>query len=289
MKLACRLALALLLAACSRSENELAQGEQPSNAVTSPTVAAAVPAYYPPGYAEMKAAATIFARENFGSPEGDVYSVEDCAEGYENAEIDDVSDAKMLNLEALARRVAKHEHYLSQLFPESVYEEPLQEYERAAIALISKMPSPPVYDDGQGFVSSQDYDKWEERDWQLKEQLAAALEQRRQRLAPAAAKVAIGGECGAGEQPYIVKTQPVDGRLWMTTKFSFDLCRARKQDPWDLTSCRWTELAPDKEAYLSGRYVYLAKWRNGAARRGVRAFDGAMNAEGPVQVVIAQP
>ena len=63
--------------------------------------------------------------------------------------------------------------------------------------------------------------------------------------------------------------------MWVATKFSFDLCRARKQDPWNTGVCRWTELSPTEPSYLSGRYAYQVRWRGGPQRRGLRSFDGA--------------
>jgi hypothetical protein len=262
------------------------QQDQPASPIL--PAAPKEPDYYPAGYSEMKAAAAIFAKENFGMPGEGVHAIEDCQEPFENEEIDPAGDRKTLELEALARRVAKQEHFLSQLYPSEVYEQPLSDYERAALELALEMPPPPDYSDPNR-AENPAYDEWESKGWKLKERLANAIEERRRRLAPKARATIVGGECGAGEQPFIVKTNPADGRVWLTTKFSFDLCRARKLDPWNVEACRWTELSPEKESYLSGRYVYLAQWPGGGQRRGVRAFDGAMGEDKAVEVVIARP
>jgi hypothetical protein len=118
--------------------------------------------------------------------------------------------------------------------------------------------------------------------------LAGALEQQRASVQPAAPPIAFGGDCGAGETPFIVTTDPAGGRVWLTTKFSFDLCGVRRRDPWDVGQCRWTELSPSQESYLSGRYVYQASWPDGASGRGVRAFDGAGIGDG-AEIVRIRP
>lgn len=303
MKPACPLILALLLLAACDSSADMPESQAAPPGVTAPVALAAAqaqpsaPAYYPAGYAEMKQAAAIFASETFGKPEeskaiaayGNVYAIEDCQEWAENAELDQAVDRKTLALEALARRIAKHEHYLSQLYPAAVYAAALSDYERRAIEHHSLEPPPrPPEGDYESAVYLE-YQEWDSRDWKLKEELAKSIEARRKELAPNAMAVEPGGGCGAGEQPYLVKTQPANGRLWVATKFAFDLCRARKLDPWDTDSCRWTELAPDKEAFLSGRYAYQARWPDGKQARGVRAFDGAPSQEGTVEVVIRRP
>jgi hypothetical protein len=274
----------VVLGACDRpADQAAAPQDEPAVAVTS----AAAPARddYPPGYAEMKVAAAIFAKDTYGDfksqnrivdasgNEVDAYAVEDCAGGFEIAEMNTGGDPRQLELEGVAREIAKHRHYLSQLYPPAVWEEPLRDYEKKSIELTLRMPPPPDWSDAER-PENPLYDQWESQRWKLKEELAGALENNRQRLEPGEIPVTVGGECGAGEQPYLVKTEPADGRLWVTTKFSFDLCRARKLDPWNTEACRWTELSPTEPAYLAGRYVYQAQWRDGARRRGIRAFDG---------------
>lgn len=249
-----------------------------------------MPAYYPAGYAEMKQAAAIFAKENFGpfkrektiddatGKEGIFYEVEDCQEPFESTEINTGGDPTQLALEALAREIAKREHYLSELYSPAVYQEPLRDYERKSIKHLSKAPPPPKGDDVES-PEYQRYSEWASQGEKLMEALAVELEKRRQRLEPNSIPVSVGGGCGAGEVAYLVKTEPADGRLWITTKFSFDLCRARKLDPWNTGACRWTELSPTEPAYLSGRYVYQARWRNGKRQSGIRSFDGLLDAE----------
>ena len=292
--LSCATAM-LLVAACNSGEEGDEAPARDGAAANAP--AAEAPADdYPPGYAEMKAAAKIFAAENFGAfvrepmyddttgEERVHYQVEDCQAPFENVELAELLETDYWR-ELLAREIAKHDHYLSQLYGRQVFEEPLRAYEQAALKRIDAMPAPPANKDDFDSPESQKYQAWEAGQWELKTGLANAIEERRKRLEPGAIPTGPGGGCGAGEQPYLVKTDPPGGRVWLTTKFSFDLCRAKRLDQWDLKSCRWTELAPDDVEYLSGRYVYQAQWGGGQSKRGIRMFDGGGDGSGETATV----
>jgi len=124
----------VVLGACDRPADQAAA---PQN-VPAVTVETSAPARddYPPGYAEMKVAAAIFAKDTYGDfkaenrvdgesgSEGAAYAVEDCAAGFEIAEMDKAGDPRELELEGAAREIAKHQHYLSQLYAPAVYETP---------------------------------------------------------------------------------------------------------------------------------------------------------------------
>lgn len=295
----------ILMSACSPAPaDDGAQSKLPvaEAAVEGSPAPAAIPAYYPPGYAEMKDAAAIFAKENFGKYEpieqsddsgsyGRFYDVEDCQGPYENAEIDAGGDPRALELEAYAREIAKHRHYLSQLYQPAVFEEPLRNYERGLIEHLATMPPFPEGENDTESPEYKKYSEWSDAYWTLKRQFAEEMENRRKRLQPDSLRIDLDGGCGAGEVAYLVRTDPVEGRLWMTTKFSFDLCKARKVDPWNTEACRWTEISPSEPVFLSGRYVYQAKWPGGAQRRAVRAFDGFLDPEkgDAIDVVIRAP
>ena len=284
-------AAAILLAGCEERAS-MPPAPRPEPAPAPAEASSTEPAYYPSGYGQMKEAAAQFARDNFGgfgqafraTPglEGRPfpYHLEDCGEPFENVELAAYPDAREQERESLARRVAKHEFQLGQVYDRALFEEPLRDYERQMLAWIED--SPATRPETSGF------DVEENRPEQLLRGLARALEERRLRVEPTAAPIAYGGDCGAGEQPYIVQSDPDGGRIWLTTKFSFDLCGVRRRDQWDVNQCRWTELGPDQEAYLSGRYVYQASWPGGERGRGVRTFDGQVAREGP-EVVRIRP
>lgn len=250
-------------------------------------------------YAQMKEAAALFAQEEYSDrpplePEEDyltgemaiVYDVVNCGEEFENIEVGEV-DPQQEELEKLARRVARHEHYLSQLFDPSVYREPLAAFEDDYRQLIAVMPPRPHNWD-EGDPAWQRYNAWESRSWELYTRLAEALEARHSQDGIA---IRADGGCGAGESPYSIATSPAGGTVWLTTKFSFDLCGVRGRDRWDTEDCRWTEIgSPDETQYLSGRYAYQARWSDGLTRRGIRNFspdDFTPGEFDPVRVTIA--
>lgn len=104
--------------------------------------------------------------------------------------------------------------------------------------------------------------------------LAAALDRKRATLQPDLPPIRAEGGCGAAETPIIVKSRPTGGRVWLITKFAFDLCRARRLDAWDRIACdRWSEVGPDRAVQLSGNYVYQAEWPGGRRARGTRRID----------------
>lgn len=257
-------------------------------------------------YSAMKLAAAQFARDNFQGYEPSFetddstgeellhYAVEDCQEPFENAELAENVETKTLELERLARRIAKHEFQLSQVYDRRVFEEPLRVYEQRVLKLIDIAPPRPrendSYDtDEQGKYLNARVQAWvdhEELGWDALRELTKDMEKRRLRFQPSAAAIRLGGGCGAGEMPYLVQTDPKGGRVWLATKFSFDLCGARQLDQWSVEKCRWTEVDPNQEVYLSGRYVYQSRWPNGKKGRGIRVFSGFYNADGQTPSVV---
>ena len=104
--------------------------------------------------------------------------------------------------------------------------------------------------------------------------LATALDRKRAMLHPDLPPVRAEGGCGAAEVPIIVQSRPAGGRVWLITKFAFDLCNARRLNAWDRIACdRWSEVGADRPVQLSGSYVYQAEWPGGRRARGNRRID----------------
>lgn len=125
--------------------------------------------------------------------------------------------------------------------------------------------------------------------------LALMLDQRRRVFQPDMPHIVADGGCGAFEHVYEVRPEPRRGRIWLITSFSFNLCRVMEVDPWNLEDCnRWAEVSPDVPAYLSGRYVYQARWLDGRSGRGVRVLENwveypSSESDASVMVVTIRP
>ena len=112
--------------------------------------------------------------------------------------------------------------------------------------------------------------------------LSTALETKRAASQPDLPPIRAEGGCGAAETPILVKTRPAGGRVWLITKFGFDLCRARLVNAWDRNVCdRWSEVSADRALRLSGNYVYQAKWPVGPPGRGNRRIDPVADDDDP--------
>jgi hypothetical protein len=111
------------------------------------------------------------------------------------------------------------------------------------------------------------------RDKAFLEKLVALLDAYRSDH-PALPEVTVGGECGADEVEVSIVTQPNGGQVLFTPSFFYELCRAQDIDPEDTRQCnRWREAHDGKLEYVSGAYHYLARWSDGATRRGMISFS----------------
>jgi hypothetical protein len=260
------LPLAILLAACSAAPEPAPEDVTQTEATTPAPPPEASP--FPADYAALREGARAFAAEtaeaeqrgralageNGYSPWFDTL---DCTipdiEPFERAPRD-------IRLEALAHEATVIEARLRGFgYVPEIWHEPLRRWERAALAIVSTETVPAFGDPG--------YDSFEQRLSALHEQFTAEIEANRARLQPDALPIRREGGCGAAESPVIVKADPPGGRIWITTRFTFDVCRAKRLDPWDLNTCRWAEMDPDSEAWLSGTYMVQGKWPGGASVR----------------------
>ncbi len=76
-------------------------------------------------------------------------------------------------------------------------------------------------------------------------------------------------ECGAGEQSFVVKSDPPGAKIRIISDFDWLLCREIGRDPWDPNDCLGWSLIVKKENSLIGRYRYQAEWRNGKISKDV--------------------
>jgi hypothetical protein len=121
----------------------------------------------------------------------------------------------------------------------------------------------------------------------LWQQATAAMELNRQTLQPEAPPIMREGGCGAAETPFRLVADPPGGRVWLATRFAFQTCQALGKPGWDRAECRWTEMAPDRAAYLSGNYMVQAEWPDGRSLKSSQKFQGgAESGEEPVTVAI---
>jgi hypothetical protein len=119
-------------------------------------------------------------------------------------------------------------------------------------------------------------------DQQIKEQrateqrLAAALNRYREEKNPSLGKFYVHGGCGSGEIEVHIALTPPDGQLFLIPVFLYKLCEAQHLNPADPKACdHWTEVVNGAASYVSGDYVYLARWTDGAVRCGPLGFKGA--------------
>lgn len=137
--------------------------------------------------------------------------------------------------------------------PESVWEPILSEREDAALK--SKIQHQPY-------------------DWpSTQKQLAAALNLYRDEKDPALPKFIVWGGCGSGEIEVHIALTPPDGQLFLIPVFLYKLCEAQHLNPADRKACdHWTEIVNGTASYVSGDYVYLARWADGTERCGPLGF-----------------
>ena len=65
--------------------------------------------------------------------------------------------------------------------------------------------------------------------------------------------------------------------IYLISRFSFQVCRARDIDPWNREECRWNEFETGRSQRLNGRFVYQVVWNDGTERRGTRIIDDGVH------------
>jgi hypothetical protein len=102
------------------------------------------------------------------------------------------------------------------------------------------------------------------------EQLARRLNQER-KANSSLPRLVVDGGCGAGEITVQIATDPPGAQVLFIPTFFYELCRAQKlqaDDPWGNCSERWREAVDGTVSRVSGDYHYVARWSDGATRRG---------------------
>ncbi|HKD06112.1 MAG TPA: hypothetical protein VKB79_09440 [Bryobacteraceae bacterium] len=103
--------------------------------------------------------------------------------------------------------------------------------------------------------------------WQ--KDLVAALNGYRRQSRPSLKEVVARGGCGAGEISVRVSLEPRNGRVFFIPVFFYQLCQMQQLDPDNPDRCdRWHEALDGQLTYLAGYYRYLARWPDGATRKG---------------------
>ena len=105
------------------------------------------------------------------------------------------------------------------------------------------------------------------------QQLAAALNRYRKEHNPSLPEFYVHGGCGSGEVKVHIVLSPPDGQLFLIPVFLYKLCEAQHVNPADPKACdHWTEILNGAASYVSGDYVYLARWNDGSVRCGPLGF-----------------
>ncbi|MDB5431657.1 MAG: hypothetical protein JWP35_2773 [Caulobacter sp.] len=87
------------------------------------------------------------------------------------------------------------------------------------------------------------------------------------------ANIIIEGGCGAGENSISVTTSPRGGTVSFIPLFFYKLCSARGINPDDPNKCdRWREAPGGSVTEVAGDYAYVARWPDGAIKRGTLRF-----------------
>ncbi|MBA3811561.1 MAG: hypothetical protein H0X27_07965 [Caulobacteraceae bacterium] len=261
----------VLLSGCGRPAS--GNPDAAKIAVSPPAAPAALPdnAGYPPDYAAFKAAAAEFAKGEThliqvdGEPgEARHFDLMDCAEA---DRVKEPAGQAASPLETLARRVALLQRsLLTAGYPPELFETALRDYERRELAYwAAAAPTELEVPDQSG-----------DRYARALTRLASDIEAARQTRRPDLPAIIVEGGCGAAESPAVIRSDPPGGRVWVITKFAFDVCKASRRDPWDRETCaRWSEMDPGRPAELSGNYAYQARWPDGSTGRGTRRIEQA--------------
>jgi hypothetical protein len=143
---------------------------------------------------------------------------------------------------------------LLQKFPRQIWEGPARNFEAQELGRIVAERTLP-----------QDYqDKREALLKALEPPLNAA-----RRANASLPQVTVDGGCGAGDISVNIETDPPGGQVLFIPTFFYELCKAQKLSPDDTERCNhWREAVSGAISSVSGDYVYVARWPDGATRRG---------------------
>lgn len=155
-------------------------------------------------------------------------------------------------------------------YPRAVYEAPLRRLVRARLdhidAILRAAPRA-RYAILHGYAGEPDH-------WGIFEN---ELEANRRRIDPRLPPFEATFDCGGGETFAIVRSEPPGARVWVISRFRFELCRAQGRDPLNLQQCtRWIEAIPEQSLAMAGNYMYQARWPNGTITNSalqIRASD----------------
>jgi hypothetical protein len=94
-----------------------------------------------------------------------------------------------------------------------------------------------------------------------------------QKTHPSLAKIDDAGSCRfiarGGEVPVSIETDPAGAKVLLIPSFFYELCRAQNIDSDDTVRCRrWREAISGRVSQVSGDYLYIVRWSDGATRRG---------------------
>jgi hypothetical protein len=275
------IAAALLLAACSAQPDP--EAEQPPPKAQAPAQPMSVFAAMRQGAAgwaadEVRAEQDSLARTlEQGYQPAEAFDLFSCSEP--DAELGEV-DRRTRALARLAHRIVLMEARLKAVgYGPGIWQEAVASLEAQSLGLLEQ--GVPEWGTPAG-------DAQEEALAGLMRQAAATMELRRQALQPETPPIINEGGCGAFETPFIVKADPPDGRIWLTTRFAFQTCQAQGKPAWDLAQCRWTEATGDRPLELAGNYMVQARWPDGRTLRSAQRFqsDPASDSEEPVTIAI---
>ena len=94
------------------------------------------------------------------------------------------------------------------------------------------------------------------------------------------------GGCGAGGADVHFQLSPPNGQLFLIPVFLYKVCQVQHLVPTDFRSCnRWKEVFASSVPSLTGDYVYLARWADGAVRCGSVSEDDFYKKDGSTIVI----
>jgi hypothetical protein len=144
-------------------------------------------------------------------------------------------------------------------YPERAWRPWVSSYEAAAIATVERYGAAAFYDKADSALPSLNG---------LKRVLM-----RYRATHPKALMIINEGGCGAGETPVKVVTVPAATQVSIIPTFFFELCRVQRIDPNDVNRCaHWREVVDGEVTPVSGDYHYVARWHDGAVRKGTLSF-----------------
>jgi hypothetical protein len=278
---------ACLLAACSAGTADTPAADTSEPEATPAETVTATP--WPADYGAMRTAAAGWAADELAA-EAEVMARTTDAEAPTDQPFDLFScatpdeelaetDPRTRQLSGLAHKSVLMEARLKSAgYSEDVWAEALETFQRESLKLLEG-PVPAWGAPG--------HDQLEERLNGLLQQATATMELRRQTLQPEQPPIILEGGCGAFEAPFLVRADPPGGRIWLTTRFTFQTCQALGKSAWDTSQCRWTELQPDRPSYLSGTYMVQAKWPDGRTLRSSQRFQPDPNLDEGVVVPVS--